>query len=104
MFWDPAIDYFGIAQPPGPDTRGRCFMFWNLARFNPDAPLLAALVSGAAAREAEGAPSEELAAHAVQVRQLRTRLAAARAGAGPCAVPVPARTDLPLVATSHPAH
>lgn len=54
------MDFFGITQDPGEDTRGRCFMFWNLARFNEGAPLLAALVSGRAARAAEGADTQEL--------------------------------------------
>jgi lysine-specific histone demethylase 1 len=68
VFWDSEVDYFGITQPPGEDTRGRCFMFWNLARFNDGAPLLAALVSGPSARAAEGADTEELQQHMLQVR------------------------------------
>lgn len=67
VFWDSSVDYFGITQPPGEDTRGRCFMFWNLGRFNNGAPLLAALVSGRAARAAEDAGTEELQQHMLQV-------------------------------------
>jgi hypothetical protein len=43
-------------------------MFWNLARFNNGAPLLAALVSGPSARAAEGADTEELQHHMLQVK------------------------------------
>jgi hypothetical protein len=67
VFWDSSIDYFGVTQPPGEDTRGRCFMFWNLARFNDGAPLLAALVSGRSARAAEGADTQELQQHMLEV-------------------------------------
>jgi hypothetical protein len=47
-FWSDSADFFGAALPGGPDTRGACFMFWNLARIS-GKPVLAALVSGAAA-------------------------------------------------------
>lgn len=67
VFWDSSVDFFGITQDPGEDTRGRCFMFWNLARFNEGAPLLAALVSGRAARAAEGADTLELQQHMLEV-------------------------------------
>lgn len=67
VFWDNSIDYFGITQPPGEDSRGRCFMFWNLARFNNSAPLLAALVSGRSARAAEGGDAQELQQHMLEV-------------------------------------
>jgi len=45
VFWED-VDYFGITQPGGEEERGRCFMFWNLARFNQGLPLLTSLVSG----------------------------------------------------------
>jgi hypothetical protein len=67
VFWDSSVDYFGITQPPGEDTRGRCFMFWNLARFNDGAPLLAALVSGRSAAAAEAPDTQELQEHMLQV-------------------------------------
>lgn len=47
-FWEDAADFFGAALPGGPAGRGACFMFWNLHRLS-GRPLLAALVSGAAA-------------------------------------------------------
>lgn len=62
------MNYFGITQPPGEDTRGRSFMFWNLAGFNGGTPLLAALVSGRAARDAEEDDSTQgLTQHTLQV-------------------------------------
>jgi lysine-specific histone demethylase 1 len=67
VFWDSEVDYFGVTQPAGPSTRGRCFMFWNLARFNGGVPLLAGLVAGAAARAAEQDSQEELVQHMLQV-------------------------------------
>lgn len=42
-------------------------MFWNLARFNNSAPLLAALVSGRSARAAEGGDAQELQQHMLEV-------------------------------------
>ena len=65
-FWDADMDYFGAALPGGTDGRGRCFMFWNLQRFT-GAPVLVALVAGAAAGEAEAASDAEMGAAAVQV-------------------------------------
>jgi monoamine oxidase len=58
VFWDDSVDFFGVT-PPGDDStteenRGECFMFWNLHRFS-KAPILAALISGKAARAFEGA-------------------------------------------------
>lgn len=67
VFWDAEVDYFGVTQPAGPASRGRCFMFWNLARFNGGTPLLAGLVAGAAARAAEQDSQEELVEHTLQV-------------------------------------
>ncbi len=67
VFWDAEADYFGAALPGGAECRGRCFMFWNLQRFT-GAPILAALVAGAAASEAEAADSDaELGAAALAV-------------------------------------
>ncbi|WIA08913.1 hypothetical protein OEZ85_008331 [Tetradesmus obliquus] len=66
VFWDAEVDYFGVTQPAGPASRGRCFMFWNLARFNGGTPLLAGLVAGAAARAAEQDSQEELVEHTLQ--------------------------------------
>ena len=65
-FWDAEMDYFGAALPGGAEGRGRCFMFWNLQRFT-GAPVLVALVAGAAAGEAEAASDAELGAAAVHV-------------------------------------
>lgn len=47
-FWEDAADFFGAALPGGPGGRGNCFMFWNLHCLS-GRPILAALVSGAAA-------------------------------------------------------
>lgn len=63
VFWDDSVDFFGVT-PPGDvstteENRGECFMFWNLHRFS-KAPILAALVSGKAARAFEGASPERL--------------------------------------------
>lgn len=66
VFWDD-VDYFGITQPGGPEGRGRCFMYWNLARFNGGVPLLTSLVSGISARAAEEASVEEQQEHMLQV-------------------------------------
>ena len=63
-FWDESLDYFGCPRPGGAGARGRCFCFWNLGRFA-GAPLLAALVSGAAARDAETASDADLVAAAL---------------------------------------
>lgn len=66
MFWDD-VDYFGVTQPGGEERRGRCFMFWNLARFNGGKPLLTSLVSGKAARAAETDSTQELQEHVLAV-------------------------------------
>ena len=66
VFWED-LDFFGVAQPGGVESRGRCFMFWNLARFSEGVPLLTCLVSGRAARAAEEASDEEMKGHAMQV-------------------------------------
>eukprot|EP00878_Enallax_costatus_P019801 GHUV01020904.1.p1 GENE.GHUV01020904.1~~GHUV01020904.1.p1 ORF type:complete len:1234 (+),score=527.47 GHUV01020904.1:96-3797(+) len=64
VFWED-VDYFGITQPAGPDTRGRCFMFWNLAQIT-GAPLLTALVSGRAAQTAEHTSQSNMVQHTLQ--------------------------------------
>ncbi|KFM25067.1 Lysine-specific histone demethylase 1A [Auxenochlorella protothecoides] len=69
IFWDNGLDYFGGVAPAGEQRRGRCFMFWNLARHNGGVPLLSCLVSGAAARRLEADSDEE--AVAVSLRALR---------------------------------
>ena len=45
VFWTPEFDYFGAAVDGGPELRGRCFMFWNGARFS-GAPILTSIISG----------------------------------------------------------
>lgn len=59
VFWDNTVDYFGAAVGSGPEDRGACFMFWNFAKFAQQ-PIIAALVSGAAAIRAEDQATEEL--------------------------------------------
>jgi len=63
VFWDDSVDFFGVTPPGGDSTteenRGECFMFWNLHRFS-KAPILAALISGKAARAFEGASPKRL--------------------------------------------
>ncbi|KAF8072835.1 LDL3 [Scenedesmus sp. PABB004] len=66
VFWDSQPDFFGVTQPGGAGGRGRGFMFWNLAAFNDGAPLLTSLVSGEAARAAEGESEAELRDHVMQ--------------------------------------
>lgn len=63
-FWDTSVDYFGAAREDAlessggvdkdgePRGRGRMFMFWNLEKAV-GAPVLTALVAGAAAEAAE---------------------------------------------------
>jgi hypothetical protein len=85
VFWEPDVDFFGVTQQGGEATRGRCFMFWNLARFNGGVPLLASLVSGRSARDAEGADPEEVQEHMLTVRRVEWHpwaAAAVRAGDG----------------------
>jgi hypothetical protein len=69
-FWDTSVDFFGAALPGGAPARGRCFMFWNLQNVA-GAPVLACLLAGAAAVEAESESDDSLAAAAMAVlRQL----------------------------------
>ena len=92
-FWDTSVDYFGAAREDGeategkkndggeddgkeePRGRGRMFMFWNLEQAV-GAPVLTALVAGAAAEAAEEEPEESLVASAMGV--LRRISAAAK--------------------------
>lgn len=65
VFWNDDVDFFGVtAAEPTPETRGECFMFWNLHRFT-KAPILVALIAGKAARAAETASAEHLVARAM---------------------------------------
>lgn len=62
VFWDDSVDYFGaVGDKDGlnENTRGWCFMFWNFHRFC-GAPVLAALVSGQAAHQAESMSDDQL--------------------------------------------
>ena len=45
VFWTREFDYFGAAVDGSPELRGRCFMFWNGARFS-GAPILTSIISG----------------------------------------------------------
>ena len=60
-FWDDSVDYFGCASGESgeSETRGRAFMFWNLAPVT-GKPVLAALVAGEAAEIAETEPDDSL--------------------------------------------
>ena len=60
-FWDDSVDYFGCAAGEAGEsaTRGRMFMFWNLAPVT-GKPVLAALVAGEAAEAAETEPDAGL--------------------------------------------
>ncbi|KAI5071998.1 hypothetical protein GOP47_0012104 [Adiantum capillus-veneris] len=64
-FWDESIDFFG-ATAEHTESRGRCFMFWNLKR-TVGAPVLSALVVGKAAIEEEKKESTESIEHALTV-------------------------------------
>jgi monoamine oxidase len=68
-FWDSSVDYFGAAHEDGDDKgegRGRMFMFWNLEGAV-GAPVLTALMAGAAAEAAEEEPEASLVASAMGV-------------------------------------
>ncbi|KAJ7517154.1 hypothetical protein O6H91_21G012200 [Diphasiastrum complanatum] len=64
-FWDDSVDYFG-ATAKNTESRGRCFMFWNLKR-TACAPILVALVVGQAALEEEKNEKSQLIRHALNV-------------------------------------
>ena len=65
-FWDDTVDFFGAALQPGCASRGAAFMFWNLTAVA-GAPVLAALLSGAAAEEGEAKTDAQLADAAMGV-------------------------------------
>ncbi|KAJ1296487.1 hypothetical protein BS78_01G304600 [Paspalum vaginatum] len=56
VFWDDSVDYFG-ATAEETDSRGRCFMFWNL-RKTVGAPVLIALLVGKAAIDGQNISSD----------------------------------------------
>lgn len=59
VFWDDSVDFFGAASGSNSSDRGWCFMFWNFHRFS-QVPILAALISGEAAHQAESLTAEQL--------------------------------------------
>ena len=63
-FWDDSIDFFGVAKGKSEETRGLCFMFWNINRFS-GIPILAALVSGEAVHASEHVTSDVLVSEAL---------------------------------------
>ncbi|KAK9805594.1 hypothetical protein WJX72_006757 [[Myrmecia] bisecta] len=65
-FWDESADFFGAALGGGPAARGLCFMFWNFQRFCGQ-PILAALVSGAAAEASETSTDQQMQESAMAV-------------------------------------
>ena len=69
-FWPESADFFGAALEPNEADpaaqRGRCFMFWNLQP-SAGAPVLAGLLAGDAAHEAEGQTDMQLVTSALAV-------------------------------------
>ncbi|XP_022772687.1 lysine-specific histone demethylase 1 homolog 3-like isoform X2 [Durio zibethinus] len=65
VFWDDTVDYFGVTAEET-DSRGRCFMFWNV-RKTVGAPVLIALVAGKAAIDGQSMSSLDQVNHAVIV-------------------------------------
>jgi len=65
VFWDDAVDYFG-ATAEERNSRGHCFMFWNV-RKTVGAPVLIALVVGKAAIEGQSLSSSDHVKHALKV-------------------------------------
>ncbi|KAJ3682068.1 hypothetical protein LUZ60_014641 [Juncus effusus] len=65
VFWDENVDYFG-ATAEDSDSRGKCFMFWNLKK-TVNAPVLIALIAGKSAIEGEKIEHGEHVNHAVKV-------------------------------------
>ncbi|KAK9002704.1 hypothetical protein V6N11_060287 [Hibiscus sabdariffa] len=63
VFWDDSVDYFGVTAEET-DSRGHCFMFWNV-RKTVGAPVLIALVVGKAAIEGQSMSSSDHVNHAV---------------------------------------
>ncbi|OMO75320.1 Amine oxidase [Corchorus olitorius] len=65
VFWDDTVDYFGVTAEET-DSRGHCFMFWNV-RKTVGAPVLIALVAGKAAIDGQSMSSSDHVNHAVIV-------------------------------------
>ncbi|XP_022769118.1 lysine-specific histone demethylase 1 homolog 3-like [Durio zibethinus] len=63
VFWDDTVDYFGVTAEET-DSRGHCFMFWNV-RKTVGAPVLIALVAGKAAIDGQCMRSSDHIKHAV---------------------------------------
>ncbi|KAL4273544.1 hypothetical protein GQ457_13G019620 [Hibiscus cannabinus] len=63
VFWDDSVDYFGVTAEET-DSRGHCFMFWNV-RKTVGAPVLIALVAGKAAIDGQSMNSLDHVNHAV---------------------------------------
>ncbi|XP_039069116.1 lysine-specific histone demethylase 1 homolog 3-like isoform X2 [Hibiscus syriacus] len=63
VFWDDSVDYFGVTAEET-DSRGHCFMFWNV-RKTVGAPVLIALVAGKAAIDGQSVSSSDHVNHAV---------------------------------------
>eukprot|EP00250_Pteridium_aquilinum_P020130 c24714_g1_i1 orf=917-5227(-) len=64
-FWDETVDSFGCTAELN-ETRGRCFLFWNLKNMV-GFPILSTLVAGKAAVEDEQKEGSEVLEHALQV-------------------------------------
>ena len=69
VFWDDSVDFFGAARGMTEETRGCCFMFWNIHRFS-GTPILAALVSGEAAHVNEAVSEAELKTAAMETLRM----------------------------------
>ncbi|XWS24447.1 hypothetical protein CRYUN_Cryun28dG0103100 [Craigia yunnanensis] len=65
VFWDDTVDYFGVTTEET-DSRGHCFMFWNV-RKTVGAPVLIAVVAGKAAINGQSMSSSDHVNHAVIV-------------------------------------
>ncbi|XVE94606.1 hypothetical protein REPUB_Repub02eG0023000 [Reevesia pubescens] len=65
VFWDDTVDYFGVTAEET-DSRGHCFMFWNV-RKTVGAPVLIAVVAGKAAIDGQNMSSSDHVNHAVIV-------------------------------------
>ncbi|XVF36004.1 hypothetical protein REPUB_Repub19eG0020500 [Reevesia pubescens] len=65
VFWDDTVDYFGVTAEET-DSRGHCFMFWNV-RKTVGAPVLIAVVAGKAAIDGQTMSSSDHVNHAVMV-------------------------------------
>ncbi|KAG0474313.1 hypothetical protein HPP92_013999 [Vanilla planifolia] len=65
VFWEETVDYFG-ATAEDSNSRGHCFMFWNVKK-TVGAPVLIALVVGKAAVYGQNISSEDHINHALMV-------------------------------------